>query len=54
MPSLCMYEGICTNLLALLEIGGTLLSGLLLRLALLEESLWDEDLLDGGNGTMAG
>jgi hypothetical protein len=40
-------EKICTNLLLLLKLSGALLASLLLRLALLEESLWDEDLLLG-------
>lgn len=38
---------ILTNLLLLLKLGGALLSGLLLALALLQESLWDENLLVG-------
>jgi len=40
---------ICTNLLLLLELGRSLLSGLLLALALLEESLRDENVVLGGN-----
>lgn len=36
-----------TNLLLLLKLGGTLLSSLLLALALLQESLRDEDLVGG-------
>ena len=40
-----------TYSLLLGELGLLLLAGLLLRLALLEESLWDEDLLLGWDGT---
>lgn len=40
------------DLLALLEGGGALLASLLLRLALLEEGLGNEDLVLGGNGTV--
>lgn len=42
-----------TNLLALLELSSALLAGLLLGLALLEEGLWDENLVLGGNGTIS-
>jgi hypothetical protein len=42
------------GLLSLLEIGGALLSGLLLGLALLEKSLRDENLVDGWDGTISG
>ena len=49
-----MYEGICTNLLALLEIGGTLLSSLLLGLSLFEESLGDQDLVVSWDGSISG
>jgi len=38
-----------TNLLLLLELGRSLLSGLLLALAFLEKSLGDEDLILGGD-----
>lgn len=40
-----------TYSLLLGELGLLLLTSLLLRLALLEESLWDEDLLLGWDGT---
>lgn len=40
-----------TYSLLLGELGLLLLAGLLLRLALLEESLWDKDLLLGWDGT---
>jgi hypothetical protein len=40
------------GLLLLLELSKALLAGLLLRLALLEESLWDEDLLLGWDATV--
>lgn len=40
-----------TNLLLLLKLSGALLTGLLLRLALLQERLWDEDLLLSWDGT---
>jgi len=40
---------ILTDLLLLLELGGSLLSGLLLTLALLQESLRDENLVMGGD-----
>ena len=43
-----------TDLSALLELSSSLLTSLLLRLALLEEGLWDEDLVDGWNGTISG
>ena len=41
----------CTDLL-LLELSSALLTSLLLGLALLEESLWDEDLLLGRDGAI--
>lgn len=44
----------CTNLLSLVEIGGALLSGLLLGLALLEKGLRDENLINGWDGTISG
>jgi len=40
------------GLLFLLKFSGALLSGLLLGLALLEESLWDENLIDGWDGSL--
>jgi hypothetical protein len=40
---------ISTDLLLLLELGGSLLSGLLLALALLQESLGDENIILGGD-----
>ena len=40
---------ISTNLLLLLELGGSLLSGLLLALALLQESLGNENIILGWN-----
>ena len=40
-----------TNLLLFVKLSGALLSGLLLGLALLEESLWDENLVVGWDGT---
>lgn len=40
-----------TDLLLLLELGGSLLAGLLLGLALLEESLGDQDLVLGGDAS---
>lgn len=41
-----------TNLLLLLNVSRPLSAGLLLRLALLEKGLGDEDLLVGGDGTV--
>jgi hypothetical protein len=49
MPLIDMKK--CTNLLLLLKLRGALLTGLLLGLALLQESLWDEDLLLSWDGT---
>ena len=43
-----------TNLLLLLKLSGAFLSGLLLGLALLEESLRNENLIVGGDGTVSG
>jgi hypothetical protein len=43
---------ISTYLLLLLELSRLLLSGLLLALALLQESLWDENLVDSWDGSM--
>jgi hypothetical protein len=44
---------ISTNLLLLLELGRLLLSRLLLALALLQESLRDEDLVHGWDGAVS-
>jgi hypothetical protein len=43
-----------TNLLLLLKLRGTVLSGLLLALALLEEGLGDENLLVGWDASGSG
>ncbi len=43
-----------TNLLLLLKVGGAGLSLLLLALALLQESLWDENLVGSGDGAVTG
>ena len=45
-----MWKNSRAYLLLLLKLGGALLAGLLLRLALLQERLRDEDLLLGGRG----
>lgn len=52
MPSGC-GKRVMTNLLLLLKLGGSLLAGLLLALALLQESLWDENLVLGRDGSSA-
>lgn len=50
--SFCMSsEGIATDLLLLVGIGLLLSTSLLLRLALLQEGLGDQNLVVGGNGT---
>lgn len=41
-----------TNLLLLVGVGGLLGTSLLLRLALLQEGLGDQDLVVGGDGTI--
>lgn len=41
-----------TNLLLLLKLSGALLAGLLLALALFQKSLWDQDLVLSGHGTV--
>lgn len=47
-----IYRGIVTDLLLLVGVGGALGAGLLLRLALLEQSLGDQDLVVGGDGAI--
>ena len=42
-----------TDLLLLLDLGGLLGASLLLALALLQEGLRDQDLVFGGDGTVA-
>ena len=48
------YKEISTNLLLLLKLSGLLLSGLLLGLALLQESLGDKDLVVGRDASVHG
>lgn len=47
-----MCRGIITDLLLLVGLGGALGASLLLRLALLEQSLGDQDLVVGGDGAI--
>lgn len=42
----------CTDLLSLLELSKALLSGLLLALSLLQQRLWDEDLVLRRHGSV--
>ena len=50
----CVWKNSRAYLLLLLKLGGALLAGLLLRLALLQERLRDEDLLLGRRGEIVG
>jgi len=51
--TLCLTK-IPTNLPLLLKLGGSLLSGLLLPLALLQEGLWDENLVGSRDAPVLG
>lgn len=47
-----MFGGSITDLLLLVGLGGALSARLLLRFALLEQSLGDQDLVVGGDGAI--